>query len=132
MDKQKPKNIDEYIASFPKDVQVILVKLRATIKKAAPAAEEVISYHMPAFKYHGMLAYFAARKDHIGFYPAPTGIEAFKKEISAYQSGKGTLRFPLDKPLPFNLIARIVKFRAKGNLAKAEATKLKKSRKKRG
>jgi len=127
MDKTRPKNIDEYIAGLPKDVQAVLEKLRETIKKAAPEAEETISYQMPAFKYHGMLAYFAAFKDHIGFYPAPTGITQFEKEISAYQSGKGTLRFPLDKPLPLDLVTKIVKFRVKENLARQSQKKKVKS-----
>ena len=123
MDSTKPKNIDEYIAGFPKEVQVILEKLRVTIRKASPEAEETISYRMPAFKYHGMLAYFAAFKDHIGFYPAPTGIRQFEKETAAYQSGKGTLRFPLDKPIPLDLVTKIVKFRSKENLAREKAKK---------
>jgi len=123
LNKTKPKSIDEYIIGYPKDIQAILGKLRATIRKAAPEAEETISYRMPAFKYHGMLAYFAAFKDHIGFYPAPTGIAQFERETSAYQSGKGTLRFPLDKPLPVALITRIIKFRVKENLAKQNQKK---------
>ena len=110
--------IDDYIKSFPKDVQVILEKMRETIKKAAPEATEAISYGIPTFKLNGNLVHFGGFKTHIGFFPAPTGIEAFKKELKIYQTGKGTLQFPLEKPIPFALIARIVKFRVKENLAK--------------
>jgi len=117
-----PKNIDEYIAGFPNDVQEILEKIRMTIRKAAPDAEETISYQIPTFTLKGKyLVYFAAYKKHIGFYPAPTGIEKFKNELSIYGSAKGTLKFPLDKPIPFGLISKIVKFRVKENLARAEA-----------
>jgi uncharacterized protein YdhG (YjbR/CyaY superfamily) len=116
-----PKDIDGYIATFPNDVQEILEKIRMTIRKAAPDAEEIISYQIPSFTLKGKyLIYFAAYKKHIGLYPAPRGIEKFKKELSLYGSGKGTLKFPLDKPIPFNLISRIVKFRAKENLETAE------------
>jgi uncharacterized protein YdhG (YjbR/CyaY superfamily) len=118
MDKTKPRNTDEYIAGQPKDIQVLLDQLRAAIKKAAPEAEEVIAYQMPAFRQNGILVYFAAFKDHIGFFPAPSGIEAFETEIASYKSGKGTLRFPLDKPLPLDLVTRIVKFRVEENLNK--------------
>jgi uncharacterized protein YdhG (YjbR/CyaY superfamily) len=114
-----PKNIDDYIAPFPKDIQAKLQKIRATIKKAAPKAEEAIKYQMPTFTLNGNLVHFAAYKNHIGFYPAPSGIEAFKKELAAYESGKGTLRFALDKPIPFGLISKVVKFRVKKNLEKA-------------
>ena len=110
-------NIDEYIGTFPKDVQNILQKLRQTIRKAAPDAEEAISYQMPVFKLHGNLVYFAAFKDHIGFFPTSSGVAAFKKELSSYKTSKGTVRFPLNKPLPLALIGRIVKFRAQENLA---------------
>jgi len=121
MKTNAPKNIDDYIAGYPKDVQVILKKIRTTIKKAAPEAEEAMSYQMPTFKLKGNLVHFAAFKNHIGFYPAPTGIEQFKKELAIYQKGKGTLQFPLDKPLPLGLITKIVKFRVKENLARAAA-----------
>jgi uncharacterized protein YdhG (YjbR/CyaY superfamily) len=117
--KAMPKNIDEYIATFPKDVQTILEELRTTIRKAAPGAEELISYQMPAFKYQGMLVYFAAYKKHIGFYPTPSGIEAFRKELSVYEGAKGSVQFPIGNPLPLNLISKIVKYRVKENLAKA-------------
>jgi uncharacterized protein YdhG (YjbR/CyaY superfamily) len=114
-----PQNIDEYIAGFPKDVQEILEKIRRTIRRAAPDAAETISYQMPAFTLKGYLIYFAAYKKHIGLYPAPRGNEKFKKELSAYEGGKGTVRFPVDKPIPFGLISRIVKFRVKENLKRA-------------
>ena len=116
MKSKAPKDINGYIAGFPEETQVILEKLRRTIRKAAPEAQEVISYQMPAFKYQGILVYFAAYKNHIGFYPTPTGIAAFKKELSAYQTSKGTVRFPIDKPLPLDLTSKIVKFRVKENL----------------
>ena len=116
-----PKTIDEYIAGFPPDVQKILEKIRTTIKKAAPDAEETISYQMPAFTLNGNLVYFAGFKNHIGFYPVPTGIEKFKKELSVYKQGKGSVQFPLDKPIPYGLISKIVRFRVKENLARAKA-----------
>ena len=113
-----PQNIDEYIAGFPKDVQKILEKIRRTIQKAAPDAEETMSYHMPTFTLKGhYLVYFAAYKKHIGFYPAPIGMAEFNEALSTYAAGKGTLKFPLDKPIPFDLISKIVKFRVKENLA---------------
>jgi uncharacterized protein YdhG (YjbR/CyaY superfamily) len=113
--------IDEYIATFPKDIQTILQKIRAIIHKAAPQAEETINYQMPTFKLHGNLVHFAAFKSHIGFYPVPSGIEKFKKELSAYKGAKGSVQFPLDKPIPYGLIGRITKFRVKENLAKVKA-----------
>jgi uncharacterized protein YdhG (YjbR/CyaY superfamily) len=112
-----PKDINEYIAGFPGDVQKILEKIRRTIRKAAPDADETISYQIPTFTLKGRyLVYFAAYKKHIGLYPAPRGSEKFKEELSAYEGGKGTVRFPLDKPIPFDLISRIVMFRVKKNL----------------
>jgi uncharacterized protein YdhG (YjbR/CyaY superfamily) len=108
-----PKNIDEYIAGFPKDVQDILQKIRGIIKKAAPDAEEAIKYQIPTFVLGGNIVHFAAFQKHIGFYPTPSGIEEFKDELSAYNSAKGSVQFPLDKPIPFNLIRKIAKFRAK-------------------
>jgi uncharacterized protein YdhG (YjbR/CyaY superfamily) len=114
-----PKTIDEYIAEFPEGTREILEKVRETIKKAAPEAEETISYQMPTFKLKGNLVHFAAFKNHIGFYPAPTGIEEFSIELSAYKGGKGSVQFPLDNPLPFNLITKIVKFRVKENSERA-------------
>jgi len=122
-----PKNIDEYIAAFPNDVQEILEKIRMTIKKAAPTAEETISYEMPTFNLKGQyLIYFAAYKKHIGLYPVPTGDAEFNEEISIYQTGKGTLQFPLDKPIPYKLISKIVKLKVKENLARAAAKEKKK------
>jgi len=106
----KPADIDEYIAAFPEAVQEILEQVRATIKKAAPHAKEAIKYAMPTFTAHGNLVHFAAFKNHIGFYPAPTGIESFEKELSRYKTGRGSVQFPLDKPMPAGLITRIVKF----------------------
>ena len=117
---KKPNNFDEYIVSYPKEVQKLLEQLRATIKKAAPQATEVISYSMPAFKLNGMLVWFAAYSKHIGFYPRISGIEAFKKELSVYKGAKGSVQFPLDKKLPLGLITKIVKFRVAENLEQAK------------
>jgi uncharacterized protein YdhG (YjbR/CyaY superfamily) len=111
----KPNNIDDYIAGFPKETQKILQQIRATIKKAAPGAEEVISYGMPAFKLNGLLVWFAAYSKHIGFYPRVTAINAFQKELSIYKGAKGSVQFPLDKPMPLKLITKIVKYRVKEN-----------------
>ncbi|MCU0372200.1 MAG: DUF1801 domain-containing protein [Ignavibacteria bacterium] len=116
--KNKFRSIDEYIASFPEETVLLLEQIRKTIKQAAPLAEETISYSMPAFRQNGILVYFAAFKNHIGFFPAPSGKEAFGKELSVYKGGKGTVQFPLDKPLPLNLISRIVRFRVKENSGK--------------
>ena len=115
----KFKSIDDYFAAFPAGTKAILKELRKTIKTAAPGAEEVISYNMPALKQNGVLVYYAAYKAHIGFYPTPSAIEAFKKELSKFESSKGAVRFPLDQPLPLTLISRIVKFRVKLNQEKA-------------
>jgi uncharacterized protein YdhG (YjbR/CyaY superfamily) len=112
--------MDEYIAGFPPDVQEILQRIRMTIREAAPDAEETIKYQMPTFTLKGNLVHFAAFKKHIGLYPAPTGIEKFKSALAAYEGAKGTVRFPLDKPIPFDLISEIVKFRARENLDRAE------------
>jgi len=110
------KTIDEYIKAFPEDVQGILQKIRLTIRKAAPKAVESISYQMPTFKLNGKgLVYFAAFKNHIGFYPIPSGVKAFEKELSPYKQGKGSVQFPIDKPIPHELVRRIVRFRAKEN-----------------
>lgn len=109
-------DIDSYIAMFPQDVQDLLQQLRETIRKAAPQAEEAISYHMPTFKLNGNLVHFAAYKNHIGFYPAPSGLKAFEKEMAKYKHSKGAVQFPLDKPLPKNLISKIVKHRVMENL----------------
>ena len=113
--------IDEYIAGFPEDVQAILERIRETIRQAAPAAQETINYAIPTFTLHGNLVHFAAFDRHIGFYPTPTGIEHFKNELSAYQMAKGSVQFPLDQPIPYDLISEIVKFRVQENLLKAEA-----------
>lgn len=118
-EKTAPQTIDEYIAGFPGDVQEILQKIRRTIHEAAPDAQEKISYQMPTFYLKGNLVHFAAFKEHIGFYPVPTGIEKFKKELSVYKQGKGSVQFPLDQPIPYDLISRIVKYRVEENLAKA-------------
>jgi uncharacterized protein YdhG (YjbR/CyaY superfamily) len=116
---ESPKTIDEYISVFPKDTQEILKKIRATIQKAAPGAEETINYQMPTFTLKGNLVHFAAFKNHIGFYPTPTGIEKFKKELSSYKGAKGSVQFPLDQPIPYSLIGKIVTFRVKENLERA-------------
>ena len=121
------QNIDEYIAGFPKQVQEILEKLRNTIRKAAPGSEETINYAIPTFTLKGNLVHFAAFKNHIGFYPAPSGIEAFKKELSVYEGAKGSVQFPIDKPLPLGLVTKIVKFRVKENLEKEIAKKKQRS-----
>ncbi len=126
MNKTPPKNMDEYISLFPTDVQTILEKIRLTIKKAAPTAQETINYQMPTFTLHGNLVHFAAFKNHIGFYPTPSGIENFRKELSVYEGAKGSVRFPLDKPIPYALIGKIVKFRVKEVMQKAEAKSSKK------
>jgi uncharacterized protein YdhG (YjbR/CyaY superfamily) len=125
-DQPAPQTIDEYIAGFPDDVQQILQQIRQTTREAAPEAQEVISYQMPTFKLHGNLVHFAAYKKHVGFYPAPSGIEAFKDELAPYASSKGAVQFPLDQPMPYNLISRIVIFRVAENLARAEAKRQKK------
>lgn len=119
-------SIDEYIANFPADIQLLLNQMRETISKAAPDATEKISYQMPTFFLKGNLVHFAALKNHIGFYPTPSGIIAFQKELTRYQSSKGAVQFPLDEPLPFDLVTKMVKFRVKENLQKAEMKSLKK------
>ena len=123
MGRPIPKTFGDYAERFPKDVQALLRKVRLTIKKAAPKAEEVISYRVPAFKQDGMLVWFAAHTNHIGFYPRASGIANFKKELSAYKLAKGSVQFPFDEPLPLALITRIVKFRVRENLARANARK---------
>ena len=125
--RKAPATIDEYVADFPKNIQEVLEKLRATIRKAAPGAEETINYAIPTFTLNGNLVHFAAFKNHIGFYPAPSGIEAFKKELSVYEGAKGSIKFPIDKPLPLALITKIVKFRAKENTDRTIAKKNKQS-----
>jgi len=118
-----PKDIDEYIAGFPPDIQMTLQQIRATIRAAAPDAEEKISYQMPTFFLYGNLVHFAAFKNHIGFYPAPTGIERFQEKLAAYKGGKGSVQFPLEAPMPLGLIGEIVKYRVQENLARAQAKK---------
>lgn len=121
--KSEPQNvstIDEYIAGFPPDVQQLLQRVRETILAAAPGATEAISYNMPTFKLYGSLVHFAAYRNHIGFYPTPSGISAFMDELAGYTGGKGSVQFPLDQPIPYALISRIVAFRVKENLAKFE------------
>jgi uncharacterized protein YdhG (YjbR/CyaY superfamily) len=120
METKKPENIDEYIGGFPNDIQEILEKIRMTIQKAAPDAKEKISYSMPAFDQNGIVVYFAAFKNHFGLYALPTGHEVFKDELSSYKSGKGSVQFPFSKPIPYDLITRIVKFRVKENMEKAK------------
>jgi len=115
----KPTDIDAYISDFPESTQKLLQEVRSIVKQAAPVAAEVISYGMPAFRQDGMLVYFAAFKNHIGFYPIPSGIAAFKEDLSAFKCTKGSVHFPLDKPLPAELITRIVTFRLSENRQKA-------------
>ena len=115
----KPKNIDEYIAGFPEHTRELLMQVRETIKKNAPGAVEVISYSMPAFKLDGMLVWFAAHTNHIGLYPRVSAIEAFKDELSKYKYAKGSVQFPMDKPMPLRLIAKIVKYRVAENRERA-------------
>jgi uncharacterized protein YdhG (YjbR/CyaY superfamily) len=115
------QSVDAYIAAFPAEVQALLQELRATIRAAAPGAEEVISYQMPTFRLHGNLVHFAAYTGHIGFYPAPSGIAAFQEALSRYKGAKGSVQFPLDEPLPLDLVAEIVRFRVAENVAAAEA-----------
>jgi len=114
----KVETIDDYVNLFPKNVQNILEKLRKIIRESAPEAEEAISYGMPTFKLNGNLVHFAAFKNHIGFYPTPSGIETFKEELTPYKSSKGSVQFPLDKPIPYELVRKIVVFRVKENLKK--------------
>ncbi|WP_055665138.1 iron chaperone [Desnuesiella massiliensis] len=120
-------SIDEYISQFPPDIQDILQRLRAVIKEAAPEAQEKISYQMPTFTLHGNLVHFAAHKNHIGFYPAPSGIEAFKDRLSEYKGAKGSVQFPIERPLPYGLVKDIVKFRVEENVKLTEE-KLKKKK----
>jgi uncharacterized protein YdhG (YjbR/CyaY superfamily) len=110
--------IDQYIASFPEQTRKLLEQLRETIKQAAPDSEELMSYQMPAYKQNGILVYFAAYKNHIGFYPTASGIEAFKQELSSFQWSKGTIQFPLDKPLPLELVTKIVRYRINQRMQK--------------
>jgi uncharacterized protein YdhG (YjbR/CyaY superfamily) len=115
------QSIDQYIAAFPPEVQALLTQVRETIRSAIPEAAEKISYQMPAYYLHGNVVYFAGFRDRISVYPAPRGVPAFEPELSNYKGGKGTIQFPLDKPIPYELIARIARYRAEENLAKAAA-----------
>jgi uncharacterized protein YdhG (YjbR/CyaY superfamily) len=119
----KSSTVDAYISGFPVDVQVVLEQVRSAIRKAAPQAEETIAYGMPAYRLNGPLVYFAAFKHHLGFYATPTGHEAFAKELANYKQGKGSVQFPLDEPIPIDLITKIVKFRVKENLEKGTKKK---------
>ena len=125
MEKAKvaPETVDQYIAAFPADVKKRMQQLRKTIKAAAPKAEEVISYQMPGYKYFGMLVYFAAYKNHIGFYPGAGGVLEFYKKLSSFKSAKGSVQFPHDRPIPYDVISKIVKFRVKQNEEKLSLKK---------
>ena len=112
-------SVDEYISAADPDAKKALSDIRKTIKSAAPNAEEVISYQIPGYKYYGMLVFFAAWKDHISLYPAPWSAESLKKEMSVYKGSKGTIKFPIDEPMPLTLIKRMVKYRVKENEARA-------------
>lgn len=124
--KTEYQTIDEYIGSFPMDVQLVLQELRQIIRKSAPEAEEAISYQIPTFKLHGNLVHFAAWKNHIGFYPTSTGVKVFKEELSQFEMTKGSIHFPLDKPLPVRLIGKLVKYRVTENLEKRKSKTKKK------
>ncbi|MES2704924.1 MAG: DUF1801 domain-containing protein [Bacteroidota bacterium] len=119
----KPADADAYIVGFPRETRALLEQVRAAIKKAAPAAEEVIAYGMPAYKLHGSLVYFGGYKGHVGFYPMPSAIEAFKDELSVYKGAKGSVQFPVDQPMPLGLITKIVKFRVRENMEMAALKK---------
>lgn len=118
MEKVKYKSIDDYIAAFPNPTRKLLQQVRAAIRAAAPGAEESISYNMPAYKLNGPLVYFAGYENHIGLYALPSGNAAFKRELAAYKQGKGSIQFPVNEPLPVELITKIVKFRVKENMQK--------------
>lgn len=114
-----PRNVDEYIAGFPAATGELLQQMRLTVREAAPEAQETIKYAMPAYTFNGNLVYFAGYKTHIGFYPTPSGIEAFREALSGYKGAKGSVRFPLDRPLPLDLVRKIVQFRVEENAPKA-------------
>jgi uncharacterized protein YdhG (YjbR/CyaY superfamily) len=120
--KKTYKTIDEYISAFSKTVQDILQELRQAIRESAPNAEESISYQMPTFRFNGNLVHFAAFKNHIGFYPTPSGINAFKEELVSYKTSKGAVQFPLNKPIPFDLVKKMVEYRVKENWARRKIT----------
>ena len=123
MKQEQAKNIDEYIAGFAPDVQAILRKIRQTIRDAAPDAQETINYAIPTFTLNGNLVHFAAFDKHIGFYPTPGGLEQFKQELSGYKGAKGSVQFPLDQPMPYALITKIVTFRVNEQIEKAAKKK---------
>lgn len=118
MRMQDYKNVDDYIKLFPVEVRDVLEEMRSTIRKAAPDAEEAIRYGMPTFRLNGNLVHFAAFKKHIGFYPTPSGIMSFEKELAPYIAGKGTIQFPLGKPIPYGLVSKVVRFRVRENSGK--------------
>ncbi|MFT3893608.1 MAG: DUF1801 domain-containing protein [Anaerolineales bacterium] len=118
--KPTSKDVNKFIATYPKEVQEVLNKVRETIREAAPGAQETINYGIPTFTLNGNLVHYSALTHHIGFYPTPSGIEKFQKELSKYEGAKGSVKFPLDQPIPYALITKIVKFRVKENLAKAK------------
>jgi len=118
-----PASIDEYIATFPPATGKLLEQVRSAVRKAAPEAVEAIKWAMPTFVFNGNLVYFAAFKNHIGFYPAPAGISEFKRDLAPYKTGKGSVQFPIDQPIPVALIKRMVEFRVAANLAKAKKKK---------
>lgn len=118
--KEPVSTVDDYIAGFPEEIRAMLQTLRQTIREAAPEAEETISYHVPAFRLNGILVYFAAFRDHISFFPTSSPITAFRKELSGYKTSKGTIRFPLDKPVPVDLVREIVQFRVRENRGKKQ------------
>lgn len=122
MNTHNVKTVDEYISMFPENVQIILKKLRQTVKQSAPKAEETISYRIPTFKLNGNLVHFGAFNDHIGFFPTSSGIEAFKKELSPYKLSRGTAQFPFNKPIPYDLVKRIVRYRVKENMSRKKST----------
>ena len=123
MDADPPQTIDEYIAQFPAEIRDILQKLRQVVREEAPQAEEAIRYRIPTFRLNGNLVHFAAFRDHIGFFPTSSGVAAFGDELSGYETSKGTIRFPLDRPIPLDLVRRIVRFRVAENLGKKAAGK---------
>lgn len=125
---KKVKSVDDYLAKQPEKVAILLTKLRKIVKSAAPLAEETISYGMPAYKYHGVIVYFSGCKKHMGFYPTSSGIARFKKELSKFETSKGTLKLPLDKELPTALIRKIVMYRVKENLSKLKSRKRRSNR----
>ena len=122
--KRRPETIDEYISMFPENIRDILEEMRRVTRESAPQAGEAISYGIPTFKLNGNLVHFAAFKSHIGFYPTPSAIKAFKKELSPYKQAKGSVQFPLDKPIPFDLVKAIVAYRMKENLRKGRASSI--------